>query len=94
MIRRDYEPGRGPVRGIPLGLVLGVAGWAGLVALVLAARELLSLPAPAGQPLGHRRHDPRHTAGIWHPERDATPPEQQATGRPWRGARDNREESR
>lgn len=47
-----------------------------------------------GQPLGHRRHDPRHAAGTWHPERETPPPEQQGTGRPWHGTRDNREESR
>lgn len=37
-----------------------------IVGLLLLARHR----APADEPLGSRRHDPRHAAGDWHPGRD------------------------
>lgn len=44
----------------------------------------------AGHHVGHRWRDPKHARGQWHVERhDELPPDQQGTGRPWRGARDN-----
>lgn len=29
--------------------------------------------APAGEPLGSRRYQPKHAAGEWHPARDESP---------------------
>jgi len=43
-----------------------------------------------GEHVGHRHRDPRMRAGDWHVDRlDEIPADQQGTGRPWRGARDN-----
>lgn len=45
---------------------------------------------PHGHHVGHRHLDPRHERGQWWVDRhDELPADQQGTGRPWRGARDN-----
>jgi len=45
---------------------------------------------PHGEHVGHRHRDPRMRAGEWHVDRlGEIPADQQGTGRPWRGARDN-----
>lgn len=43
-----------------------------------------------GYHVGRRHLDPRHERGQWWVDRhDELPADQQGTGRPWRGARDN-----
>jgi len=45
---------------------------------------------PHGEHVGHRWRDPKHARGQWHVDRlDELPADQQGTGRPWRGARNN-----
>jgi len=46
-----------------------------------------------GYHVGRRHLDPRHERGQWWVDRhDELPADQQGTGRPWRGARDNLED--